>query len=134
MGITDYFSVISTRDNVFHFQLKGLWTEDVVVEIRTQMLALFKQAVDRMGGSRFLALADLSEFLPPAQQAKEIVTQTMKYAKEHNLYKTVEVMPSALSRLAIRQSAEATGQDDFRVVVATVEEAWVEINKLKRNL
>lgn len=134
MAIADYFFVVSTKDSVFHFQLKGLWTEDVVVQISTQMLALFKQAVDSMGGRRFLVLADLREFLPPAQQAKEIVTQTMKYAREHNLYKTVEVMPSALSRLAIRQSAEATGQDDFRVVVATLEEAWVEINKLKQSL
>jgi len=134
MGIADYFFVVSTKDSVFHFQLKGLWTEDVAVQIRTQMLALFKQAVDRMGGSRFLVLADLSEFLPPAQQAKESITQTMKYAREHNLYKTVEVMPSALARLAIRQSAEATGQDDFRVVVSTVEEAWVVINKLKQSL
>ncbi len=134
MAIADYFFVVSTKDSVFHFQLKGLWTEDVVVQISTQMLALFKQAVDSMGGRRFLVLADLREFLPPAQQAKEIVTQTMKYAREHNLYKTVEVMPSALSRLAIRQSAEATGQDDFRVVVATIEEAWVVINKLKQSL
>ena len=134
MSIASYFSVVSTRDRVFHFQLKGLWTEVVVVQISTQMLALFKQAVDSMEGRRFLVLADLRAFLPPAQQAKEVVTQTMKYAREHNLYKTVEVMPSALSRLAIRQSAEATGQDDFRVVVATLEEAWVEINKLKQSL
>ena len=134
MDISEYFFIVSTKDSVFHFQLKGLWTEKVAVQISTQMIAMFKKGVDSMGGKRFLVLADLSEFQPPSQQAKDTVTQTMKYAKEHNLYKTVEVMPSALARLAIQQSAQATGQDDFRVVVSTVEEAWMAINKLKPSL
>ncbi|MEI7646148.1 MAG: hypothetical protein WCJ55_17910 [Chloroflexales bacterium] len=131
MKITEYFEVVSTNDRVVHVRLKGFWTDALVAQISTQFLKQFNEAVDRMRGGRFLALADLTELKPPSEKTKESIAQAMRYAREHNLYKTVEVMPSAVTRIAVRQAAEESGTDTFRVVVSTVEDAWVEINKLK---
>ena len=134
MNTSDYFEVVSTDNRVFHLRLKGFWTDKVVLQIGTEFLALFKEAVDSMGGEKFLVLADTSQFKPPSLSAKEVITETMKYAKAHGIYKTVEVMPSAVTRIAIQQAAQESGKDDFRVVVSSVEEGWEKIDELKQNL
>lgn len=134
MKVTDYFEVVSTKDRVFHLRLKGLWTDEVVAQITTPFLKRFKEVVDMMQGRQFLVLADTTEFRPPSQKTKAAIGQAMKYAREHNLYKTIEVLPSAVTRLAIQQAAQETGNDDFRIVVSSVEEGWAEINRLKQHL
>ncbi|MEI8306008.1 MAG: hypothetical protein WCF99_02970 [Chloroflexales bacterium] len=134
MKITDYFEVVSTNDRVVYVRLKGFWTDALVAQISTQFLKQFNEAVDSMRGKRFLTLADLTELKPPSEKTKESIAQAMRYAKDHNLYKTVEVMPSAVTRIAVRQAAEETGNDDFRVVVSSVDDGWAEISKMKRFL
>lgn len=134
MKITDYFEVVSTSDRVFHFRMKGFWTDALVAQISTQFLRQFNEAVDSMRGRRFLALADLTGLKPPSEKTKESIAQAMRYARDHSLYKTVEVMPSAVTRIAVRQAAEESGNDDFRVVVSSVDEGWAEISKMKRYL
>ncbi len=118
MSITDYFEVVSTEDRVFHFRLKGLWSEEVAEQIETQFVALFKKAVDSMGGQGFIALADTTMFKAPSEGAKAAMGQTMIYAREHNLIKTVEVVPNAIVRLGVRDAAMATGEDNFRIMVS----------------
>jgi hypothetical protein len=46
----------------------------------------------------------------------------MKYARKHNFYKIVEVMPGAVTQIAVKQAAQASGKDDFRIIVGSVEE------------
>lgn len=134
MDIAEYFEVVSTNDRVFHFRLKGFWTDKVAEQIGERFLSLFKNAVDSMDGEKFLALADTSEFKPPYSKAKAAITQTMKYAREHNLHKSVEFMPSAVTQVAVRLAARESGEDDFRVVVTSMEDARAEINRLKQEL
>ncbi|MBT3602962.1 MAG: hypothetical protein HN521_07830 [Candidatus Latescibacteria bacterium] len=106
MDLSDFFEIRSLEDSVFHFKLKGLWTDEVSDQIEEQYLQMWKEAVDSMQGERFIVLADTQEFKPPYQRAKLLIAESMKYAVEHNLYKSVEVMPSAIMRLAIQQAAD----------------------------
>ena len=73
MDISDYLEVLSTEDRILHFKVKGFWTDEVVAQLGTQTLALLKEAVDSMGGKRFLALSDTTEFKPPSLEVKEII-------------------------------------------------------------
>lgn len=134
MNASDYFEIVSTEDSVFHFRVMGFWTDEVVAQIGTEFLKRIEGGVDSMEGKKFLLLVDTTEFKPPSQKVKEVMTQVMVYAGEHNLYKTVEVMPSAVTRIAVQQAAQDSGKDDFRVVVSSVEEAWEKINELKQEL
>ena len=134
MDTSDYFEVVSTQDRVFHFRLKGFWTAEVAAQAGVQFLTIFNEVVESMGGKKFLILADNTDFKSPSKEVKEAMTQSMKYARERNLYKAVEVTPSALGRLGIQQAAEELDKDDFRIVVTSVEEAWEKINELKQSL
>jgi hypothetical protein len=134
MEASDYFEIVSTEDRVFHFRVMGFWTDEVLAQIGTQFLDRIEQGVDSMGGEKFLLLVDTTEFKPPSQKVREVMTKVMVYARERNLYKTVEIMPSAITRIAVQQAAQETGKDDFRVVVSSVEEAWEKIDELKQEL
>jgi hypothetical protein len=134
MNITDYFEVVSTEDRVLHFRLKGFWSEGVMEQMETQFIALFKNTVDSMGRQGFLVLADTTAFKVPSAGAKAAMGQTMMYAREHNLIKTVEVIPNAIVKLGIQDAAKTTGEDNFRIMVNSVEEGWEKINELKKSL
>lgn len=134
MDISDYFEVVSTSGRVFHFRLKGFLSDAVVAEIAEPFYDKWCAEVDSMQGEAFLTLADTTQFKPPAESAKALIGKCMKYGKEKGLYKTVEVMPSAITKMAVRQSAEQTGHDDFRVVVSSVDEAIEKVNELKPQL
>jgi hypothetical protein len=134
MEASDYFEIVSAEDSVFHFRVKGFWTDEVLAHIGTQFLDRIEQGVDSMEGEKFLLLVDTTEFKPPSQKVREVMTHVMMYARERNLYKTVEVMPSAITRIAVQQAAKESGKDDFRIVVSSLEEAWERINELKQEL
>lgn len=134
MNYADYFEVVSTNDRVFHFRLKGFWSDEVMVELEKPFLTQFFQSVDSMSGQSFVTLADTTVFKTPSHKAKEAMGKAMKYARYHSLYRTVEVMPSALMKLAVKQAAQQSGEDDFRVVVSSVEEGRAKINELKKEL
>jgi hypothetical protein len=134
MESSDYFEIVSTEDRVFHFRVIGFWTDEVLAQIGAQFLDLIERGVDSMGRERFLLLVDTTEFRPPSEKVREVMTRVMVYARERNLYKTVEIMPSAITRIAVQQAAKESGKDDFRVVVATLEEAWEQIDRLKQEL
>ena len=136
MNMSDHFEVISTADQVFHFRLKGFMSSEVTAQIETDFVALFRENVDSVGegGRAFYLLVDMSKLktLPP--KAKAMVAECMKYLGGFNLIKAVEVMPSALTRVSLDDAAEKSGEDDFRIVVGSVQEARETINNLKAGL
>jgi hypothetical protein len=58
----------------------------------------------------------------------------MTIFKEHNGYKTIEIVPKALVRMGLKEAAAQTGEDDFRIVVGTEAEARELLEKLKSEL
>lgn len=136
MNLSDHFEVISTADQVFHFRLKGFIPDGVTEQIEADFNALFRKNVDSVGagGRAFYLLVDMSELktLPP--KAKAMVAECMMYLGGFNLIKAVEVMPSAITRASLDDAAEKSGEDDFRIVVDSVQEAWETINNLKADL
>jgi hypothetical protein len=134
LNINEYFEIKSTADRVIHFELRGFWSDEVIAAIEDEFLQQFQEVVLAYDGQSFLVLADLTKFRTPSQQAQELVAKGIKFARENNLLKTIQVMPSALVQMAIRQSAKQTGRDDFRIVVTSVEEGWQKIEVLRRML
>lgn len=133
MALSDYFNVVSAKDQVLHIRLEGFWSDESVKGFEAEFLKTFQKGVDSLasGGKPFFVVADMSAFQPPSTSATTAIGKCMKYAKEAGLMRTVEVMSSAMSRLAVKNAAKQTGKDDFRVVVNTLDEAWAEIDKLK---
>ena len=134
MESSDYYEIVSAEEGVFHFRVKGFWSDEVLAQIGAQFLDQIEGGIDSMGGERFLLLVDTTEFKPPSQKVRDVMTQVMVYARERNLYKTVEIMPSAVTRIAVQQAARESGKDDFRIVVSSLEEAREKIDRLKQEL
>ncbi len=136
MQLSDHFEVISTRDQVFHFRLKGFFSDAITAQIETDFVAIFRKNVDSVGAGMqaFYLLVDMSELKTLPAKAKTMVADCMMYLGGFNLIKAVEVMPSALTRVSLDDAAEKSGEDDFRIVVGSVQEAWETINNLKAGL
>jgi hypothetical protein len=134
MDISDYFVVVSTNDGVVHFQLKGFWSEKVAAEIGQEFVKQFKEAIDKMRGQKYFALVDVTEFKTPSPEANELLAQSMKYANQYNLQKAVEVLPSAVLKLSLKDAERQSGESGFRIMVSSVEEGWAEIDKMKKEL
>ncbi|MEP3127660.1 MAG: hypothetical protein ABJO42_13245 [Ekhidna sp.] len=134
MQLSEYFKVISTNDHVLHFELKNFWDKKFTEELGATFFAEFKNAVDSFDKEKFIALADLSGFGVPSNEAKEYIGKGMKYALENNLYKSVEIIPKTISKMGIDQAAKKSVQDDFRVVSKDKSDALRIVEDLKREI
>ena len=134
MRISEYFEVVSAKDQVLHFELKNFWDKKFTTELGDVFFEEFKKAVDSFDKKKFVALADLSEFGVPSSEAKEYIGKGMKYALENNLYKSVEVIPKAISKMGVDQAAKKSGKDDFRVVSKDRSEGLKLVEALRKEI
>ncbi len=135
MDATKYFRIISSTKGLMHFEMMGFWSDEVVDQIGGAFLSRLKEAITEASSpGKFIVLADFTDLAVLSQKARVVLSQAMAHAKEHGLLKGVEVVPSAITALSIREAAELTGKDDFRVVVKTLEEAESVVEKLKQEL
>jgi hypothetical protein len=135
MDTARYFEIISATENVLHFEMRDFWSDEVVGQIGDVFLSQFRKAAAKAASQRkFIVLADFSDLAVLSRNARVVLSQAMAYAKENGLIKGVEVVPSAITALSIREAAELTGRDDFRIVVETLEEAKGIVDDLKQEL
>ncbi len=134
MHISDYFQVVSTTNRILHFELKSFWDKKFTTELGDVFFEDFKRAVDSFNKEKFVALADLSEFGAPSNEAKEYIGKGMKYALEHNLYKSVEVIPKAISKMGVDQAAKNSVKEDFRVVSKNKSEGLKMVEDLRKEI
>jgi hypothetical protein len=132
--VSDYFRVASIEDNVIRIELKGFWSDQVIERFGAGIQSAFKEAVVSLGGKRFILVADWSESPVFGTKAQGHLAQSMTIFKEHNGYKTIEIVPKALVRMGLKEAAAQTGEDDFRIVVGTEAEARELLEKLKSEL
>ncbi|MBN1590682.1 MAG: hypothetical protein JW888_14305 [Pirellulales bacterium] len=135
MDITEYFRIVSTSGRVLHLENKGFWSEQVARQLGGAMLAQFRKAakeVSREGP--FIVLADLRELDVLSRQGKVILSRVMQCAKDYGIYKSVEIVPNAITKLSIREAAELTGQPNFRVMTGSFDEAITLVETLKQEM
>ncbi len=128
------FYDVTTSGNVLEVTLKGFWQDSQVDEIGKSLGEDFFEAVDSFEKNRFLVIANLSDFGIPSEKAKVYIGNCMKYGLDNGLHKSVEVLPKAMTRIGIEQAAKSTSNDDFRVKVKSLPEAYEKIETLKEEL
>lgn len=133
MDISAYFQMLSTDDRVLYFQLKDFWSDEAVPQFDTQFIALFNEAVDSMKGQAFFTFADLTELRSLSKSGEAAIAEVVKYARAHGLYKALETIPRDMSAMD-GDEVEPYDEDDFRVMVTSIEEGWETINALKSQL
>lgn len=134
MDVSKYFEIVSAKDRVIHVEHRGNWTNAVINQMGDEFFRLWKEAVDSMGGERFIVLADVSNFETVNPKLQKYLTRVMSYALTHNMYKTVEVIAKAQAQIGIKDAALDTGQPDFRILVTSLESATKKVEKLKKEL
>jgi len=131
MDITEYFRTISLTDHVMYVEMSGFWSNEVATQVGKSFLAQFTKAVNTVSAEgRFVGLADLTHLAVLSREGRVLLSQAMRYAKDHGLHKVVEVIPGAITTLSVREAAELTGKDDFRVVVKSLGEALPIVDQL----
>ena len=120
------------RKSHFMFQVTIGFTILVLSQDVTQRT--FEEALMSLGGKRFILIADWVESPIFGTKAQGHLAQSMMLFKEYNGYKVVEIVPKALVRIGLKEAAAETGEDDFRIVVATHAEAQEVLERLKLEL
>ncbi len=132
--VSDYFEVISAQGNIVRIALKGFWSDEVIERYGPAIQAAFKDAVVSLGGKRFILVADWSESPVFGDKAQEHLAESMRIFKDHSGYKVIEIVPKALVRIGLKQAAAKSGEDNFRIVVATQAEAEEALDRLVADL
>ena len=123
MDQTDFFRVISRAGRVLHIQLKGFIEDEMVDAIQGPILEEFTRAIETFGKDPWIILVDMTEFRPTSTKGQNLVAAMMKQAHAHALYHSVEVIPSALTRLTLASTSSRAKHDAFRTVVESMEQA-----------
>ncbi len=132
--ISDYYNIVSIEDRVIHDEMKGFWSDQVIDQIGPEFLKLWEDAVTSLGGKPFITLTDWSACPVMTDKAKEYLAKAMTILKQHNGLKVVEVVPKQTTRFSIQAAARQAGEDDFRIVVATLSEALDLVKELEKDL
>jgi hypothetical protein len=134
MDVSEYFRIVSAEDNVIHFEHRGNWTDQVIEQMGDEFFRQWKEAVDSMGGERFIVLGDISNFTAVGPKLQEYLTRGMSYALEHNMYKAVEVISRAQAQIGVKDAAMKTERPGFRVFATSLAKAQEIVEKLKEEL
>ena len=133
-GISEYFRLVSVNDNVIHIELKGFWSDDVMDQFSEEILGTVTRAYESLRGKRPILLADWTESPIFGSKAEEHLAESVKVFKQYNGYKVIEVVPKTLVKMGLRKVAAQTGEEDFRIAVNTLAEAWDVIEELQKDL
>jgi hypothetical protein len=135
MDISNYFRIVSITDNVLHVEAKGFASEAVVQEGGQTYLSLFKKAIDDVSArGPFIILADVTSMATLSEEASRLAAEMWLYAKKRGLVKAVEVVPSTLTELSLQKAQRLAGEDDFRILVRSMEEARTVVARLQREI
>ncbi|MBN1887792.1 MAG: hypothetical protein JW850_07365 [Thermoflexales bacterium] len=132
--VSNYFEIISITDNVIHAQLRGSWSDRVMSQCSEEIQTRFEQAVLSLEGKKFILLADWSDSKILGPKAETHLARSMVIFKQNNGYKVVEVVPKTLVRIGLKQAANQTREDNFRIVVSTMAEAREVIKRLQKEI
>jgi hypothetical protein len=131
--ISNYYKVISLEGNLFHVELDGFWSDEVMDRISTDMQKIFKDSVLSFGGKPIIHIAHWKTTPVFGRKATTHLTESMKFFKEHNGYKTIEIVPTTMVKVGLRNAAAEAG-DDFRIQAKDIVEAMEIYKKLQQEL
>lgn len=134
MDISNYFEIVSTNNQIFHFKLKNFWDEKFIQKGGPVFWENFVNGVDSFGKERFVVLADLSGFKAPTEETRSYIGKGMKYALANGLYKSVELIDKTVPKMGVDQAAKEVSGDNFRVITKDKSEALEIVKKLKSEI
>jgi len=128
----DYFEF--TSDNfVINLKLKGFWSKSETEEIGPWLVHGFQYEIDSMKSDKFVILVDMADFGTPSSVLAPYIGECMKYASTR-VYKVIEIVPKATVRLGLKRLSKENGLDQLRIVVASKEDAEIQIDSLKNEV
>jgi hypothetical protein len=135
MQLSDYFTIFPPNDHVLRFETRGLWTGPAIDRIGAAFMRRFTKAVNEVAATGpFILLVDLSDLPVMTPPTRELARESMIYAVAHGQYRAVEIIPKAIVLLGVTDAAEQAEQSDGRIVVRSLEEAEIVVERLQRDL
>ena len=135
MNVAEYFKVVSVNDRVIHLEHKGFWSDEVAEKIADSIMLDFRRAaIEASSEGPFIMLADLRRIGVLSRKGRIAVSRLMSCAKEYNMYKSIEIIPHAITRLSLREAAELSDVNNFRVMTESLEEALDIVETLKQEM
>ena len=134
--VSDYYKVITCEDNLFHVELGGFWSDEVMDKYNDAIQKIFRDSVLSFNGAPIIHFAHWTTTPALGPKAIAHVTESQQFFKAHNGYKVVELIPSSMVKVGLRNAANKSGAegDELRFVAKDLDDAWVIINKLKEEL
>ncbi|WP_109829837.1 hypothetical protein [Reichenbachiella versicolor] len=123
MTDSDFFEVRNEDNEILHVKLKGFWSKTDAETEGERLIQKFESVVDSFESKDFITLADLSEFGTPTIETKAVIAKCMKYALDHGMYKSIQVINRSVTKMSIDKTAQKVSSKDFRIVVTSLEEA-----------
>jgi len=112
MNAEDTIRIIEQRERVLFAKLTGQLSQEVV-----------KEFGEKFGGRKWIAVPDLTDLSPPGKEGNELIGRMMKYALEHNLYHSIEIVPSAVAKMSVREAAKNIDVAQWRTTVMDRQQA-----------
>ncbi|MBN2218627.1 MAG: hypothetical protein JW719_14720, partial [Pirellulales bacterium] len=81
-----------------------------------------------------IVLADLRQLEVLSRKGRVALSRVMNCAKQLGMYRAIEVIPNAITRLSVRDAAEMTGESDFRIVTDSFDDAMAMVETFKREM
>lgn len=135
MNSAKYFKIVSVSDHVVHVENSGFWSDEAAEQIGNAYLIDFRRAAK--GAARtgpFIVLADLRRLEVLSRKGRVALSRVMNCAKQLGMYKAVEVIPNAITRLSVQDAARLTGESDFRIVTDSFDKAMTMVETFKREM
>jgi len=132
--LPELFEVIECRDGLFHFRLSGFLDEEAVAEHGAAISHAYQAAVDSFAGEPFIVLADLRRLRTLPKAGEDLVRALMRYGRTRNLFWSINISPSALTRAGLKDAAQMTDTARLRSVVETPAQALALLEEKRREM
>ena len=129
-----FFEFVSAENRVIHFKLKGFWNSSITEEASKSFISELIASIEKMNGMPFITLVDVSTFVPTPAPVQKMMKEAMAITRDKKVYKTVQILPDALRRMGLSRAANGVQRDDYRIVVASEQEGFDMVEKIKETL
>lgn len=133
--ISNFYKVISCEGNLFHVELGEFWSDEAMDQHSAEIQKIFKDCVLSFNGKPIIHFAHWTTTPVLGSKAVAHLTESMTFFKEHNGYKTVELVPTSMVKVGLRNAAsDSDVGDDFRVQAKDIDDAWEKIKQLQEDV
>ena len=115
--VEDVFQVKQASEGVFRFKLSGFLDEERIPSVAPRIEDLYCHCVDGFRGQPFVVVADLRDLRVLTEEGEQMVRRLMRYGRTRGLYWSINISPSALTRMGLKNAAVFTDTEKLRSYV-----------------